>query len=374
MTVVDLSRRFCELTKSELEDSESLLSLADAGLLKSMSWADVVLHPRVVLLAEAGSGKTFEMRERARQLRAEGKPAFFLPLEALDEGKISDLLTVDDERAFNSWRTDERTLTIRAPELSVDIEYALGVVDSSLILPDWSEEKRQALLRKALFDPATYGRVKFHHRSVQEYLAARRLDELRKRGMSTKALCRLLFAERYGVPVVIPSMRPIAAWLALWNRHVQRELLRREPETLLSMGDPETLPIPIRAELLRAFAQSYGNGGWRGLRIPIEEVRRLAHPELGSVVLELWGQGPTNEDVRELLLDLMDQGGMQQCASVCEQAARDVNLPEHHHRASAVVFSESSPTLIGTGYCKWPATPPKPRAERSLCVDCSYSG
>jgi hypothetical protein len=130
-------------------------------------------------------------------------------------------------------------------------------------------------------------------------------------------------------------MRPIAAWLALWDRHVQRELIRREPETLLSMGDPETLPIPIRAELLRAFAQCYGSGGWRGLRIPLEEIRRLAHPELGSAVLELWGQGPTNEDVRELLLDLMDQGHMHQCVSVCEQAARDVNLPEHH-RAIAV--------------------------------------
>lgn len=82
-------------------------------------------------------------------------------------------------------------------------------------------------------------------------------------------------------------MRPIAAWLALWDRHVQRELIRREPETLLSMGDPETLPIPVRAELLRAFAQCYGSGGWRGLRIPLEEIRRLAHPELGSVVLEL---------------------------------------------------------------------------------------
>lgn len=242
-----------------------------------------------------------------------------------DQGLLTDVeLRVGAERLALALSLT-RTLTIRAPELSMDVEYALGVLDSASILPDWSEEKRQALLRRALFDPATYGRVKFHHRSVQEYLSARRLDELRKRGMSTKALGRLLFAERYGVPVVLPSMRPIAAWLALWDRHVQRELTRREPETLLSMGDPGTLPIPIRAELLRAFAQSYGSGGWRGLRVPFEEIRRLAHPELGSVVLDLWGQGPTNEDVRELLLDLMEQGRMHQCANVCEQAARDVN-------------------------------------------------
>lgn len=125
-----------------------------------------------------------------------------------------------------------------------------------------------------MFDPATYGRVRFHHRSVQEYLAACRLRALRDTGMSTKALFRLLFAEQYGIRVVIPSMRPVAAWLALWDERVRRELVSREPETLLSMGDPEALPIPARAQLLRAFPQAYGHGGWRGLRIPLDDVRR----------------------------------------------------------------------------------------------------
>lgn len=99
--------------------------------------------------------------------------------------------------------------------------------------------------------------LRFHHRSVQEYLAARRLNGLREKGMSIKALSRLLFAERYGVPVVIPSMRAIAAWLALWNEHVRRELMAREPETLLSMGDPESLALSVRGDLLRAFVRAY---------------------------------------------------------------------------------------------------------------------
>ena len=83
--------------------------------------------------------------------------------------------------------------------------------------------------RRALFDPATYGCVRFHHRSVQEYLAARRLRVLHETGMSTKALFRLLFAERYGVEVVFPSMRAIAAWLALWIDAAREELIEREP-------------------------------------------------------------------------------------------------------------------------------------------------
>lgn len=223
-----------------------------------------------------------------------------------------------------------RTRTIRSPEQALDIERAEGVLDPAEVLPDWAEDERQAILRRALFDPATYGRVRFHHRSVQEYLAACRLKSLRDKGMSAKALFRFLFAERYGVAVVIPSMRAISAWLALWDEDVRAELMAREPEILLSNGDPETLSVSARVALLRAFAASYGEGGWRGIKIPIEEARRLAHPELATVIKELWGGGPSNEDVRELLLELIWQGAIEGCVEIAEQGAYDIRLSEYH--------------------------------------------
>ena len=81
-----------------------------------------------------------------------------------------------------------RTRTIRSPDQTLDRHRADGVLDAATILPDWTPAERQALLRRALFDPATYGRVRFHHRSVQEYLAARRLRALHEAevGMSDK--------------------------------------------------------------------------------------------------------------------------------------------------------------------------------------------
>lgn len=91
-----------------------------------------------------------------------------------------------------------QTRTIRTPEHGFAAERGLGVLDPAKVLPDYTEEERQTLLRRALFSPATYGRVRFHHRSVQEYLAARRLKALREGGMSSKHLCHFLFAEIYG--------------------------------------------------------------------------------------------------------------------------------------------------------------------------------
>ena len=71
--------------------------------------------------------------------------------------------------------------------------------------------------------------------------------------MRTKDLFRLFFAERYGIKVVIPSMRETAAWVALWDDSVRKELTKREPETLVSYGDPGALDLRSRGKLITQF-------------------------------------------------------------------------------------------------------------------------
>jgi len=533
---IDLGRRFRGLTQKELEDPESLISMVDLGFGDVPSWAEVLAHPRVIILAEAGSGKTREMREQAARLAAEGKAAFFVALETLDRETISQTFDATQAARFEKWkenpdetawffldavdelkltsgkldralahlareigehldrvhvviscrpsdwraqsdlsivndrlpvrRTDvaetvdpkenflaavrqkasrpseqnyaaakhpdktapwtvallplsdaqirkfaersdvkdiaafiaeidrkdagifarrpldlveliaawnaqhdlgtrseqheanirtklrgdperpdagalsdadanagakrlalalalSRCATLKAPSQELGAAHAEGVLDPNPILADWTDVQRSALLRRGLFDPATYGRVRFHHRSVQEYLAAQRLHELRKAGMSAKALLGLLFNEKYGEKVVIPSMRSIAAWLALWDSDVRREVIEREPEVLLTHGDPESLSLDSKRTLLRAFAAAYGEGGWRGINIPIAEVRRIATPELSATIRELWGSGPTGEDFRELLVEIIWQGGISECADLAFAAASD---------------------------------------------------
>ena len=43
--------------------------------------------PRVVILAEAGAGKTEELRLRARTLQNEGKNAFFCRMESIADNE-----------------------------------------------------------------------------------------------------------------------------------------------------------------------------------------------------------------------------------------------------------------------------------------------
>lgn len=555
MKFIDLDRRFCEPTDEELEDVGRFDSLNSYDLLPG--WSRLLTYSRVILLAEAGSGKTIEMKEQKKKLLEEGKFALFIPLESLDRERLTECLSPEDERIFEQWKSEgqapgwffldavdelkltegklewslnrlsreidghlhrvhviiscrpsdwrpdrdlpkvqdrlpvlrkrenipsrsskeiflkslernqdidihraeeamqsqspdtgqpegfvsiedgiqtvamlpmsrkqierfaercgmndstafldevfrqrawsfarrpldlinlitiwndknrlgtraeqheanvkarlkddserqdqdvladdkarlgaerlalalalRRTRTIRSSDQTLDTTRTDNVLEAAEILQKWTGEERRTLLRRGIFDPATYGRIRFHHRSVQEYLAACRLRALRDRGMSTNAVFRMLFAEQYGIKVVFPSMREIAAWLALWDDAVRKELVEREPEALLSLGDPGTLNLATRKKILRMFVATYGQGGRCGFgREIFSEIPRFADPGLASVIRECWGNGPKNEDVRGLLLEMILEGSIVDCADLAHTAALDPTWHEFH--------------------------------------------
>jgi hypothetical protein len=66
---IDLQRRFRDLIKAELEDPALLASMNDREFGSPPGWPELLKHERVLLLAEAGSGKTIEMREQAKSFQ-----------------------------------------------------------------------------------------------------------------------------------------------------------------------------------------------------------------------------------------------------------------------------------------------------------------
>ena len=59
---LNLNRGFHDLGPADLEDQDGPMSRVGSGRLKPVGWPEVLQHPRVLLLSEAGSGKTMEMR------------------------------------------------------------------------------------------------------------------------------------------------------------------------------------------------------------------------------------------------------------------------------------------------------------------------
>lgn len=221
-----------------------------------------------------------------------------------------------------------RKLTLRYSAESDDIESSEAALDVGNILSGWSVEERETLLERPLFGFATYGRVRFHHRSVVEFLAAKRLDTLLGRGVPIKAIKRLLFTETaQGEQVVRPSMRPVAAWLASSHDTFYEAIRDREPGVLLDFGDPQSLRPAQRAELLEAYVKRYGHGGWRGMSVPRIQVFRFASSDLAPVVNKLWASDIENPEVRELLLEVIEAGKLAPCADLCFSVVTNVKVP-----------------------------------------------
>lgn len=215
-----------------------------------------------------------------------------------------------------------RKLTLRHNAESDRVTVSEPALDVSKILLDWDAEAQATLLERPLFGFASYGRVRFHHRSVVEFLAAKRLDALLARGASIKAIKRLLFAETaQGLKVVRPSMRPVAAWLASWHATIFDDIVRLDPAVALDHGDPQSLSIAQRTRALEAYVDRYGSGGWRGLQTPSVQVHRFAAPDLAGAVEGLWKLGIENEELRELLLRLIAAGKLAGCADLAFAAA-----------------------------------------------------
>src|ERR1700738_4309825 len=101
-----LDRRFIAWDEEEGSAIERLKALrADS---EEIDWKALRKHQRVVVLAEAGSGKTEELREQTRALAADGEFAFYATVpEAAVEGLAGSLPAAEREH-LAAWLASEK--------------------------------------------------------------------------------------------------------------------------------------------------------------------------------------------------------------------------------------------------------------------------
>lgn len=203
-------------------------------------------------------------------------------------------------------------------------------IDPRKLLADWTNNEVSTLLERPIFVEGGYGRVRFHHRSVMEFLAARQIHDLIEAGLLVQsAACRMLFGLTGSNETILrPSMRPVAGWLALLRPDMFDRVVKIEPSALLTQGDPESLTDLQRERALLGFVARYGKGQWRGLEVPNLQVARLAQLGLAGTVQSAWAAGVEAPEVRELLLRLVSAGRMQACADLVAHVAADASCSD----------------------------------------------
>jgi hypothetical protein len=101
LPTIALNRQFFEWHEGALSDPDLISRWQSDDL---VSWESISARRRVVILAEAGSGKTVEMREQARRRTEAGQFAFYATLEDVGQDGLDSALGLRDRARLVSWR------------------------------------------------------------------------------------------------------------------------------------------------------------------------------------------------------------------------------------------------------------------------------
>ena len=217
---------------------------------------------------------------------------------------------------------------------------ATQAIDALACLPpDWRNEEVRALLNHALFDGASYGHIRFHHRRLSEFLAARWFERLMVQGCPVGELEDLLFDTRGAERVLRPSLAPLAAWLCAgasrWNMMICRRVIEVAPEILLRYGDPARLTVEDRRALLKALSKKADGRQHLWWEHDQATLSRLSDGALASEISELITAPSSGQSLRELGLEIVIAGKLTECAPAVLQLAV-ANLSDGHVFPTAV--------------------------------------
>ena len=98
---IELNRLFNEIPTS-LSDEKDLSDFYSLGTISGDAWDSLLHKGRIIILAEAGSGKTVEIREQAKKLSSEDKCSFFIKIEDIKDN-FEDAFEFGDISQFDTW-------------------------------------------------------------------------------------------------------------------------------------------------------------------------------------------------------------------------------------------------------------------------------
>lgn len=233
---IDLERRFVAFdpkTQGEQDQhSFRLHALFNAG----KSWAEVLNHPCTVIIAEAGNGKSVELRHQAMLLRGRGEFAFFCNLGILAKMPLSRALEVGSAQELSDWQQ--------------------GTAQGTFFLDAVDEAK--------LADPRDFQSALAKYLDAVEVHRQRVTTILSTRPHSWQAYAdRAMFAERLGLPPpgtvskaeITPGDEPIVSETASDEPDAgNEEGTRQDPPSPLAVMQLE----PLDEARIRIFARARG--------------------------------------------------------------------------------------------------------------------
>lgn len=142
-----------------------------------------------------------------------------------------------------------------------------------------SEPAIKETLSTGLFSSRGQNRIGWGHKNYTEYLAAYYIVN---KEVKTIQILSLLLSSDDLESKLIPQLHGVAAWISSMQPKVFNEIVKRNPETLLS-SDILTADIQVRAALVESFIQQYEKKEFYWGTYDFHRyLYKLRHPDLGE--------------------------------------------------------------------------------------------
>ncbi len=90
-----IERSFCDIPEDKIMDIDQAASLASIRRSGSIGWDDLLKFQRILIVSEAGAGKTYECQKQRDVLWEAGDAAFFLELAQLAHYSLREMLSME---------------------------------------------------------------------------------------------------------------------------------------------------------------------------------------------------------------------------------------------------------------------------------------
>ena len=127
-----IERTFQNIPEGKLSEADQQSFLVSLGWSRGTTWEDLLRSRRVLMISEAGAGKTYECREQAQRLWDAGEPAFFVELAALAAGDLRSLLDDEEEARLDTWLSSQSDVATFFLDSIDELKLTLGSFEQAL--------------------------------------------------------------------------------------------------------------------------------------------------------------------------------------------------------------------------------------------------
>ena len=127
-----IKRTFDDIPEGKISEADEQSFWVNLGWWKNDTWEDLLRSKRVLVISEAGAGKTYECQKQAKCLWDAGEPAFFVELTGVATGDLRSCLSGEEEARLDAWLSSQCEVATFFLDSIDEVKLSLGSFELAL--------------------------------------------------------------------------------------------------------------------------------------------------------------------------------------------------------------------------------------------------